>query len=97
MSGPNSFGTSCGDRFNLMRLHRENDHVLRAGCGVVVGRLDFRNRLLGSIGHHQPNAAATKRLEIRSACNEGHVLAGKREPRPDVTANRTDTDDRYLQ
>ena len=43
------------------------------------------------------NAAATKRLEIRSARDEGHVLSGKRELDPDVATDRTDTDDRYLQ
>ena len=87
----------AGNRLDLMRLHREDDDVLRAGRGVVIGRIDRGNGLLAAVGRHQPNAAATQRLQIRAARDEGHLLAGERKPDPDVTANRADTDDRYLQ
>src|ERR1700730_18259151 len=87
----------AGDRFNLMCLHRKDDDILRAGGGVVVGRLDGRNGFLAAVGGHQPNTAVTKRLEVRSARDEGHVLSGQCKPNPDVAANRTDTDNRYLQ
>jgi len=59
--------------------------------------LTVANDLFLAIGRHQPDAAATQRLEIRAARDEGHVLFGKRELDPDVAADRTDSDDSNLQ
>src|SRR5450755_1011931 len=80
-----------------MRLHRQDDDILRAGRGVVVGGLDLRNGLLPAVGGHQPNAAAAQRLQVRAACDESHILSGQRETDADIAADRADTDNCYLQ
>jgi len=50
-----------------MRFHRQDDDILRAGGGVVVGRPDCGNGLFAAVAETSPNAAVTKCLEIRSA------------------------------
>src|ERR1700691_1895458 len=80
-----------------MRLHGEDHDVVRSRRGVILRYVDGRNGLLAAVGHHQPNTARAQGLEIGAARDEGHVLAGEREPRSQVAANRTDSDDRYLQ
>ncbi len=53
-------------RLDLMRLHRQNDQVLRSGCGVIVGGLDFGYRLLIAVGCHQADSAGAQRRQTRS-------------------------------
>src|SRR5450631_3537499 len=80
-----------------MSLHCENDDILRTDCSIVVGGIHMLHRRLGSIAVDDPYAAGAQRIKIRAACDEGHLIAGVREPGSQVTANRSDTDDRYLQ
>ncbi len=95
--GPEQLRHLRRNRFDLMRLHRENDGILRTGRSVVVGRIHARHGQFGSIAVDDPDAAAAQRIQIRTACDEGHLIAGVREPGSQVTANRSDPDDRYLQ
>ena len=76
-----------------MRLHAEDDYVLGARRGVISGRPDARHQFLGAVGINEPDALCLQRFEVRAPGDEGHVLAGEREPRPDITADRTDTYD----
>ncbi len=96
VSGPKSFGTSRATALHLMRFQGEDHEVLRPRGGVIRRGMDVRYGLLAAVAHHQTNAARLQRIEVRAARDEGDVLAGVREPRPDVAANRSDTDDRYL-
>jgi len=80
-----------------MCLHGEDHDVLWARCGVIRRRVDPRHRLLAPVTHDQADAARAQRLEVRAARDEGDVLAGVRKTRPDIAADRTDPDDRYLQ
>src|SRR5450631_2055837 len=79
-----------------MGLHCENDDILRTGCSIVVGCIHMLHRRLGSIAVDDPAAAGAQRIQIRAACDEGHLVTGMREPGSQVTANRSDPDDRYL-
>ncbi len=96
VSDPKSFGTSGGHRRHLVGLHRQNDHVLRAGSHVVGSRSDVWDRLLGPVRALQPHALGLQCLEVRPARDQRHVLPGQRQPDPDVTADGADTDDRDL-
>ena len=39
-----------GHRLDLVRLHGEDDHVLRAGCGVVIGGVHVARHLPRAVG-----------------------------------------------
>src|ERR1700688_3399780 len=80
-----------------MRLHRENDDVLRARCPIVIGRSHMRHRQFTAIAHDEPNSTGPERIEISPACDESHFIAGMREPGSEVPTDRADTNDRYLQ
>jgi hypothetical protein len=75
----------------------QDDGILRTGCCVVVGGIHARHGQFGSVAVDDPDAAAAQRIQIRTACDEGHLIAGMREPGSQVTADRSDPDDRYLQ
>ena len=45
-----------------MRLHRENDDILRTGCSVVISRIHARHGQLGTIAIDDPNAAGAQRI-----------------------------------
>src|SRR5260221_4160266 len=80
-----------------MRLHRENDDVLRARCPIVIGRSHMRHRQFTAIAHDEPNSTGPERIEISPACDESHFIARMREPGSEVPTDRADTNDRYLQ
>ena len=95
--GTEELGDVRGNRLDLMSLHGKDHDVLRSRCSVIRRRVDPWYRLLAPVAHEQPNAARAQRVELRAARDESDVLAGVRETRPDVAADRTDPDDRYLQ
>ncbi len=67
-----------GHRLDLVRLHRQDDDVLRARLLVVVGGNHVAGDATLAIRLHQREAIVADRLEIRAAHHEGHVLTGKR-------------------
>ena len=81
------------DRGDLVRLHGEDDHVLRPSLGEASGGLDARGDVVGAVGHREPHAPGADRLQVRAARDERHVLAGDRELDADVSADRAGTDD----
>ena len=59
--GSEQFRHFAGHRLDLMRLHRQNDDILRAGGRVVIGRLDRGNGFL------LPSAVISRMPRLRSA------------------------------
>src|SRR5258708_31348142 len=85
-----------GYRFDLMRFHRQHDNVLSTRFRIVVARPDSRHDFFGAIGIDQADAAGAERLETRSSFDESDILSRQRQPSPDIAADCTDSNDRYL-
>ena len=70
-----------------VRLDREHDQVLLTGERRALDRFDARG-FLASILPMQPDAPGLDRVELRAAADDGHLLAGDRQPACDESANR---------
>jgi hypothetical protein len=93
---PEQLSDLVHDRFELMRLHREDHDVLQASVGVVVRRTHVARDVLAAVVHHQLDTVAANCVEVRAADDERHVLAGERKLRADVAADRSCANDRNL-
>ncbi len=83
----------AGDGLELMGLHGEDHQLLCARGNVVLRSHDVARQVLGAVGEDEPDAAASHRLEIRPAHDEGDPLTRQRQLRAHVTADGTTTDD----
>jgi hypothetical protein len=83
-------------RFDLVRLHRQDDDVLSARPVVAVGGLHLARHLLLAVGRDQLEAVGGDGVEVGSAHDERDLLAGQRELRSDQAADRAGPDDCYL-
>ena len=86
-------GHVVGHRVELVRLHRQDHHVVHAGCGVVVGGAHVARDLLAAIGLDQLDAVIGDGLQIGAAHEEGDLVAGQRQPGSDGAADGAGTDD----
>ena len=84
------------DRLDLVRLHRQNHDVMRTGVGIVVRRPHLARDVFTTVVHHELDAVAANRLEIRATYDECDVLACERELRADIAADGTCSNDRDL-
>lgn len=84
---PEQLGYVRSHRLDLVRLQGEHHHVLRSRGRVIQRRLDPRDRDLGAVAHHQPDAPRLQRFQGRSTRDEGDILARVRELRSDKTAD----------
>ena len=78
---------------DLVRLHREDDDVLRAGEGVVVGGVHVARDLFAPIGADEFDAVFADRLQVAAPHKKGDVLAGQGEFRADQAADGPGADD----
>src|SRR5438046_7108853 len=69
---------------------------MRTGVGLVVRRPHVARDVLAAVVHHELDAVAANRLEIGAAYDECDVLACEREPRADIAADGTCSNDRDL-
>ena len=93
VSASNSLGTFARHGLDLVRLHREDHDVVRAGRRVVVSRVNVVRDELRSVTHHELHAVAAKCGEIGATRDERDVLAGERELDAHVTADGAGADD----
>ena len=83
-------------RRDLMGFHRQDDKVVHAGLGDLVGRDHRAGQALGAVVEDQPDAVFPERLEVRAAADERHLLTGQNELSPEHAADRPGADDTDL-
>ena len=77
-----------GDRGQAMGLDGDNHHILRAGRAHIAGRQRRARQLGRAIRALKRQAALLDRLEMCPARDQRDMLAGQRQPRAQVAADR---------
>ncbi len=81
------------DGFHLVRFHRQDHHVLRAGGSVIVGRLHAIRNVLGAVAHDEFHSVLADRVQIRTTDDEGDVFTGQSQFHADVATDGAGAND----
>ena len=95
-SGPSSVFSSAATGASLMRLHRQDDHVMHAGLGEPIRGVHGENVTPSTILAVQGDAHLPGRLEIRTPANERDLVSGQGELESEHAPDRPCTDDANL-